>query len=111
MEQESSDREAGRVPFPAVNADGNMTGGRACAFEAAGKPSRSFFLARVWRFYVEGFRSMTWGRTLWVIILVKLFVMFAILKVFFFPDFLRGKTEEEKQAFVGNALIERVSTP
>ena len=30
------------------------------------------------RFYVEGFRAMTLGRTLWAIILVKLFVMFAV---------------------------------
>lgn len=54
---------------------------------------------------------MTWGRTLWVIILLKLFVMFAVLKVFFFPDFLRGKSREEKQEFVGNSLVERVWSP
>lgn len=33
-------------------------------------------LLAVWNFYLEGFRSMTLGRTLWVIILLKLFVMF-----------------------------------
>ena len=32
-------------------------------------------LLRIGRFYRDGFRQMTWGRTLWVIILVKLFVM------------------------------------
>ncbi len=26
------------------------------------------------------------GRTLWAVILVKLFIMFAILRLFFFPD-------------------------
>lgn len=31
----------------------------------------------IWRFYLEGFRSMTLGRTLWLIILVKLFIMFS----------------------------------
>ncbi len=36
--------------------------------------------------YVDGFRSMTLGRTLWLIILIKLFIMFAILRIFFFPD-------------------------
>lgn len=50
---------------------------------------------------------MTWGRTLWLIILVKLFVMFAILKVFFFPDFLKGKSEAEKGDFVGTELVNR----
>ena len=39
-------------------------------------------LLAVWNFYLEGFRSMTLGRTLWVIILLKLFVMFFILKLF-----------------------------
>ena len=37
-------------------------------------------LLTIWNFYLEGFRSMTLGRTLWVIILLKLFVMFFILK-------------------------------
>ncbi|MEA3545685.1 MAG: DUF4492 domain-containing protein [Thermodesulfobacteriota bacterium] len=38
--------------------------------------------------YYEGFRSMVVGRTLWKIIFIKLFIMFAVLKVFFFPNFL-----------------------
>jgi hypothetical protein len=38
--------------------------------------------------YYDGFRSMVVGRTLWKIIFIKLFIMFAILKVFFFPNFL-----------------------
>lgn len=63
---------------------------------------------RIWNFYIEGFRSMTLGRTLWLIILLKLFIMFAILKVFFFPNFLntreKGTTKEE---FVANELLER----
>jgi len=29
-----------------------------------------------------------WGRKVWVIIIIKLFIMFAILKIFFFQDFL-----------------------
>ena len=65
-------------------------------------------LLAVWNFYLEGFRSMTLGRTLWVIILLKLFVMFFILKLFFFPNFLSDPpTETEKGAYVGNELIER----
>ena len=28
-------------------------------------------LLTIWNFYLEGFRSMTLGRTLWVIILLK----------------------------------------
>ena len=51
----------------------------------------------IWNFYYEGFRSMTLGRTLWALILVKLFIMFFILKLFFFPSFLKG-------CFLSNAM-------
>jgi hypothetical protein len=40
-------------------------------------------------FYLDGFRSMRLGRTLWTIILVKLLVLFAVIKLFFFPDVLK----------------------
>ncbi|MDR1199011.1 MAG: DUF4492 domain-containing protein [Prevotellaceae bacterium] len=65
-------------------------------------------LKRVLSFYVEGFRSMTIGKTLWLIILVKLFVMFVFLKIFFFPSYL-GKFDNaaEKQEYVSNELIQR----
>lgn len=48
----------------------------------------SSLITRIFRFYQDGFRRMTVGRTLWKIIFIKLFVMFAVLKFFFFPDFL-----------------------
>lgn len=57
-------------------------------------------LRKVYRFYRDGFRAMTLGRTLWAIILIKLFIMFAILKIFFFPDFLAGKSPEESSRHV-----------
>lgn len=43
---------------------------------------------RIVRFYVDGFRQMTVGRSLWLLILIKLFIIFFILKLFFFPDLL-----------------------
>ena len=57
---------------------------------------------RIFRFYVEGFRSMTWGRTLWILILIKLFVMFVILKIFFFPRYLNlvAKSYRIKPAYL-----------
>ncbi|MDR1006813.1 MAG: DUF4492 domain-containing protein [Bacteroidales bacterium] len=56
--------------------------------------------------YIDGFRSMTVGKTLWLIILLKLFIMFAILKVFFFPNFLNSKfdTDQQKSNFVEQQL-------
>ncbi|MGL5937174.1 MAG: DUF4492 domain-containing protein [Phocaeicola sp.] len=64
-------------------------------------------LRKIVRFYYEGFRDMTLGRTLWLIILIKLFIMFFVLKLFFFPSYLGGKTADEKQQYVGSELIER----
>ncbi|MDE7123643.1 MAG: DUF4492 domain-containing protein [Alistipes sp.] len=61
-------------------------------------------LRRVIRFYAEGFRAMTLGRTLWAIILVKLFVLFAVVKLLFFPDPLAGKSAEERGAQVMREL-------
>ena len=52
---------------------------------------------RVYRFYRDGFRQMTVGRTLWKIIFIKLFIMFAVLKVFFFPDFLANTFTDDRQ--------------
>jgi hypothetical protein len=61
-------------------------------------------------FYYEGFRTMPpWGRRMWLIILLKLFIMFAILKLFFFPDFLgsRFTTDEEKGDYVIEQLVNK----
>lgn len=61
----------------------------------------------IWRFYIDGFKSMTLGRTLWLVILVKLFIMFFILKLFFFPDFLDTHAPEGEEAdYVARQLIE-----
>jgi hypothetical protein len=38
-----------------------------------------------------------WGRRVWLIILLKLFIIFAVLKIFFFQDFLKRKCENDKQ--------------
>jgi uncharacterized membrane protein len=56
------------------------------------------FLYRVFDLYYDGFRNMKLGRTLWTIILIKLFIMFAILKVFFFPNFLKQHAEKGQEA-------------
>ncbi|MDR3340573.1 MAG: DUF4492 domain-containing protein [Candidatus Symbiothrix sp.] len=56
--------------------------------------------------YVEGFKNLTWGKPLWIIILVKLFIMFAILRAFLFPNFLNSRfdTETEKSEYVTKEL-------
>ena len=61
-------------------------------------------LRRVWNFYYEGFRSMTLGRTLWLVILIKLFIIFIVLKVFFFPNFLKQHAEGNEADYVATEL-------
>ena len=58
-------------------------------------------IKRIYLFYLEGFRSMTLGKTLWAIISIKLVIMFLILKIFFFKNALADyKTPEEKSRHV-----------
>jgi hypothetical protein len=55
-------------------------------------------LTRLFRFYYDGFSNMSdWGRKVWIIIIIKVFIMFAVLKIFFFPDFLKSKYDNDKQ--------------
>lgn len=64
-------------------------------------------LKRILNFYVDGFKSMTVGRKLWLIIFIKLFIMFAILKLFFFPNILKSNfaTDEERS----NHVIDQIT--
>ena len=62
----------------------------------------------IWQFYVDGFRSMTLGRTLWLIIAIKLFIMFFILRLFFFLNYLNEAAGEgAKEDYVSSELIMR----
>ncbi len=65
-------------------------------------------LNRIFRFYYEGFTSMSWwGKRIWLILLIKLFVIFIILKLFFFPDFLKRnyRTDEQRSEHVLEQLL------
>lgn len=59
----------------------------------------------IYKFYLDGFRNMTWGRQLWWIILIKIIILFVILRCFFFKPVLAGKSEEQKIEHVSNQLI------
>jgi len=62
-------------------------------------------LIRIWRFYYEGFRGMTVGRVLWTIIIIKLIIIFAVLRLFFFQPALQGTETEKADAVRTNLLI------
>lgn len=66
------------------------------------------FLHSLFRFYSDGFKNMSqWGKRAWLIILIKLFIMFAILRLIFFPDFLNNKFDNsaDKGTYVRDQLI------
>lgn len=64
---------------------------------------------KIFRFYRDGFRSMTWGRNLWGIILIKLFILFVVLRLFFFPDLLkRDFNSDEERA---DHVLEQITNP
>ena len=53
-------------------------------------------LARWWALYRDGFRNMTWGRTLWWVVLLKLVILFGVLRIFFFKPAMQGLSPEQK---------------
>ena len=67
------------------------------------------FWYRAFDLYYDGFRNMRLGKTLWTIILIKLFVIFIILKIFF-PNFLKTHAEKGGESdFVATEMIERAN--
>lgn len=70
--------------------------------------NKKSLLYRIFDLYYDGFRNMTLGRTLWTVILIKLVVIFAILKVFFFPDYLKEHSEKGHEAdYVATQILKQ----
>ena len=61
---------------------------------------------RVLFFYIDGFKNLSdLGKKVWVIIIIKLVVIFVVLKVFFFPTVdSQIKGEKAKAALYVNQL-------
>lgn len=66
---------------------------------------------RLFAFYRDGFKNMTIGKTLWLIVVIKLFIMFFVLKIFFFPNFLKAnfKDDESRSNHVRQELIDKAN--
>ncbi len=60
-------------------------------------------------FYVDGFKSMTVGKKLWAIILIKVIILFFVFKLFFFPNLLQENydTDEARARAVATELTSR----
>lgn len=65
-------------------------------------------IKKLYLFYKEGFTNMpSWGKQAWLVIIIKLFVMFVVLKIFFFPNFL--KTNYKTDADRSNHVLENLT--
>jgi len=65
--------------------------------------SKQNIFVKIWRFYIDGFKNMSgWGKQVWIVILLKLFILFFVLKLFFFPNFLKTNfaTDEQRSEHV-----------
>ena len=68
------------------------------------------FLYKVYDLYADGFRNMTLGKTLWAVIIIKLFIIFIVLKLFFFPNFIKQHAKEGEEAeYVSSEMMGRTT--
>ena len=76
--------------------------------QCSDKKNRPTWPVRIFRFYVEGFQNMTIGKTLWALILLKLFFIFVILKLFLFPNHLKKDydTDNERAVAVRQSMLD-----
>ena len=69
------------------------------------------FWRSAWEMYRDGFKYMgKTGKQLWLLIFIKLFIMFAILRAFLFPNFLNAHTDgsdDAKSDFVTEQFVDR----
>lgn len=65
---------------------------------------RKSIIGRIVYLYIDGFRQMTLGRILWTIIIIKLLLVFGVLKLFFFPDILKERAEGREADYVAGQL-------
>lgn len=67
---------------------------------------RCGFFFRVFDLYVDGFKHLTWGKALWVVIIVKLVIIFFVLKLFFFHDFIGEHAQKgHEDEFVSSKIL------
>ncbi|WP_457745762.1 DUF4492 domain-containing protein [Sulfurimonas sp.] len=55
------------------------------------------FFKSVYFLYYDGFVNMRVGKTLWILIAIKLFVMFVIVKWLFFPNILKENFQNDQE--------------
>ena len=71
--------------------------------------NKSGFIYLIFDLYYDGFRNMHLGKTLWAVIIIKLFIIFVVLKLFFFPNFLKQHAEGDEANYVATELTDRAA--
>jgi len=51
----------------------------------------------IFSLYIDGFKNMKTGKLLWKIIAFKFIVFILIMKIFFFPNFLKTSFDTDEQ--------------
>lgn len=66
-------------------------------------------IKNIFIFYKDGFSQMRLGKKLWLIIIIKVFIIFFIIKPLLFPNILNSnyKTNSQKAQAVSNKLLKK----
>lgn len=59
-------------------------------------------------FYHDGFTSMRLGKTLWVVVIVKLAIIFFVLKLFLMPNILHERADGHEADYVSSQITGRI---
>jgi len=65
-------------------------------------------IQKIFYFYRDGFTGMKLGKKLWLLVAIKLFILFAVIKLLFFPDLLheRFQTDQQRSNYILNQLTQ-----
>lgn len=67
-------------------------------------------IKKIYYFYYEGFTTLSdWGKKVWLIIIIKLFIIFFILRLFFFPDYIKKNfsNDMDRSNYVREKLLSK----
>jgi len=67
----------------------------------------TLFIKKIFYFYLDGFREMQLGKWLWLIIAIKFFILFVVIKWLFFPNYLEESFDNDTER--GNYVLEHLT--
>ena len=68
-------------------------------------------IRRIIDFYREGFANMRLGKTLWLVVLVKLAVIFLVIRLLLMPDIISERAGDGGEAdYVSSQITDRADS-